>query len=132
MRKGITPIISIIILLLITIALAGVAYTFLMGQMFGRIAGSFQIPVGAAFCTNKLITIQVANTGTADLVTADFIIAQVDGVDITASLSAVSIAPTEAGVLLSGYDCGGTCASGPHAIDIGTRSMVEHVTVYCQ
>lgn len=132
MKKGITPIISIIILLLITISLAGVAYTFLMGQMFGRISGSFQIPIGAAFCTNKLITINIANTGQSDLVTLDFIIAQIDGIDITPYLSSISAPPNEARVLLRAYDCGGNCTSGPHSIDLGTKSMVEHVTVYCQ
>jgi len=65
--KGITPIISIIILLLITIALAGVAYTFLMGQMFTRISGSFDIPPGGAYCTNNAITVQIINTGSSGL-----------------------------------------------------------------
>ncbi|MCK4496605.1 MAG: hypothetical protein KAU24_00295 [Candidatus Aenigmarchaeota archaeon] len=138
MKKGITPIISIIILLLITIALAGVAYTFLMGQLYTRIGGSFDVPVGGAFCTNGLITIQVSNTGTADLHSHptdtdinDFITAQVDGVDITASLETTAIPPGQGGTILRNYDCTTSCASGPHTIDLGTESLVLHPTVYC-
>lgn len=137
MKKGITPIISIIILLLITIALAGVAYTFLMGQLFTRIGGSFDVPTGGAFCTNNLITIQVSNTGTADLhsdsnpANNDFITAQVDGVDVTTSLETTTIPPGQGGTILRNYDCTTSCASGPHTIDLGTESLVLHPTVYC-
>ncbi len=138
MKKGITPIISIIILLLITIALAGVAYTFLMGQLFTRIGGSFEIPVGGAFCTNGLITIQVSNTGTTDLhshptiaANNDFIQSHVDGVDVTAYLEITTITPGQGGTILRNYNCTTSCASGPHAVDIGTESLVLHPTVYC-
>jgi flagellin-like protein len=131
MRKGITPIISIIILLLITIALAGVAYTFLMGQMFTRIGGSFDIPIGGAFCTNGQITILVTNTGTSDLRDEDFTIAQIDGTDVTASLEDVVINPEGSATLLSGYDCTSSCSSGYHTIDIGTKSLIKHENVHC-
>lgn len=133
MRKGITPIISIIILLLITISMAGLAYTFLMNTMNPMISGTFMIPPGTAFCTNKQITITVSNTGTSDLNVTDFIIAQVDAINVKANLStSFLVAPSKAGILLSAYDCGGSCESGPHIIDLGTVSMGEHVTVYCQ
>ena len=129
--KGITPIISIIILLLITIALAGVAYTFLMGQMFTRIGGSFDVPIGGAFCTNGQITILVVTTGTADISESDFTIAQVDGTDVTGSLVSGTISPEQSGTLLSNYGCTGTCSSGYHTIDIGTKSLVKHENVHC-
>ncbi len=129
--KGITPIISIIILLLITIALAGVAYTFLMGQMYTRIGSSFDIPIGGAFCTNGAITIQVVNTGTADISDSDFTIAQIDGTDVTGSLVSGTIPPEEAATLLSSYNCGTSCSSGYHTIDIGTKSLVKHENVHC-
>lgn len=129
--KGITPIISIIILLLITIALAGVAYTFLMGQMYTRISGSFTVTSGGAFCTASGITVQVTNTGQANLVTGDFTIVRVGGADVSGSLQNVTIAPSEAAVILNNYNCGGSCPSGSNAIDIGTESTVEHTTVFC-
>ena len=129
--KGITPIISIIILLLITIALAGVAYTFLMGQVYTMISGSFAIPTGGAYCTAGTITIQITNTGSATLTTGDFIIARVDGTDVTASLIAISIGPGEGAVLLDSFNCGGNCGAGPHSIDLSTEQASQHQTIYC-
>lgn len=137
MKKGITPIISIIILLLITIALAGVAYTFLMGQMYTRISGSFDIPSGGAYCTNGLITVQVVNTGSATLIAdpvllnSDFILVQINGLDFTSDVNAISIAPGEGGILLSGHNCGGNCLVGANTIDISTQQAAIHETVYC-
>jgi flagellin-like protein len=138
MKKGITPIISIIILLLITIALAGVAYTFLMGQLYTRIGGTFDVPTGGAFCTNGLITVQVSNTGTADIsshptnpAANDFITAQVDGVSVIQYLETTTIPPGQGGTILRNYNCTTSCASGPHTVDLGTESLILHPTVYC-
>ncbi len=132
MRKGITPIISIIILLLITISMAGLAYTFLLGEMTPRMAKSFSINAGAAFCTSSGITIAVSNTGTSYLNVTDFIIAQIDDLDVTSDLSSsFLVAPSKAGILLSAYDCGGNCVTGPHTIDLGTSSRTIHPVVYC-
>lgn len=135
MKKGITPIISIIILLLITIALAGVAYTFLMGQMFTRISGSFDIPSGGAYCTNRLITVQVVNTGSATLVSSDFILVRINGVDESAGINpALSIAPGEGGILIgspNAYNCSGGCNTGANTVDISTQQSSIHETVYC-
>lgn len=132
MRKGITPIISIIILLLITIALAGVAYSFLMGQMFTRIAGSFDIPTGGAFCTNNRITVQVVNTGTATLDDTDFTIVRVNGANVeSADISSFSIEPGDGAVLLDNYDCGGSCNTGANNVDLSTAQAALQKTVYC-
>ena len=132
MRKGITPIISIIILLLITIALAGVAYTFLMGQMFTRISGSFDIPTGGAYCTNNLVTVQVVNTGSATLTDTDFIIIRVNGIDVAAAdIQPLSIAPGEGGILLDAYNCGGSCNTGQNTIEMSTQQAAMQKTVYC-
>ena len=132
MKKGITPIISIIILLLITIALAGVAYTFLMGQMFTRISGSFDIPTGGAYCTNALITVQVVNTGSATLTDSDFIIVRTNGVPVApADIQPISIAPGEGAVLLNNYNCGGACNTGQNTIELSTQQAAMQKTVYC-
>lgn len=131
MKKGITPIISIIILLLITIALAGVAYTFLMGQLYGRIAGSFDIPTGGAYCTNRLITVQIVNTGSATLYDSDFILLHINGADESGGIQPLNIAPQEGGILLSAYNCSGGCNVGANMIDISTQQASIHETVYC-
>jgi flagellin-like protein len=127
--KGITPIISIIILLGITLAMAGFAYTYLMGELMPRISGSFTIAEqGGAFCTNNIITVQVTNTGTGTLQDEDFTIARVDGV--TVPLLDVTIPPGEADIIMN-YNCGGTCSSGAHTVDLGTEAVVKHPPVYC-
>ncbi len=62
MRKGITPIIAIIVLLLITVALAGAAWTYLSTYMTGLTGES--IEVRDYFCVrDDTATIIVANTG---------------------------------------------------------------------
>jgi flagellin-like protein len=72
MRKGITPIIAIIVLLLITVALAGAAWTYLSGYLGGLTGKSVEIRdyfcVGA---NNNNPTIIVANTGTLSLSTSE-------------------------------------------------------------
>lgn len=70
MRKGITPIIAIIVLLLITVALAGTAWTYLSGYLGGLTGKSAEIR--DYFCVNNQYpTIIVANTGTLALPTSE-------------------------------------------------------------
>lgn len=66
MRKGITPIIAIIVLLLITVALAGTAWTYLSSYMTGLTGNSYE--VSDYFCTvNEDIIVIVQNFGTLPL-----------------------------------------------------------------
>ena len=64
--KGITPIIAIIVLLLITVALAGVAYSYLNSYMTGLTSKS--IEVRDSFCVSgDTAIIIVANVGTTPI-----------------------------------------------------------------
>ncbi len=64
--KGITPIVSIIILLLITIGLAASAYTFLSGFMGGYTKGS--VMVIDSYCRSlETSVIKVRNAGTEEM-----------------------------------------------------------------
>jgi len=73
MRKGITPIIAIIVLLLITVALAGAAWTYLNTYMSGLTGQS--VEVRDYFCTNHdTATIIIANTGTQSISSDDITI----------------------------------------------------------
>jgi flagellin-like protein len=63
MKKGITPIIAVIILLLITVALAGLAWTFLSGYFTGLTGKTIQ--VSDFFCMGGVnAQITITNTGT--------------------------------------------------------------------
>lgn len=136
MRNGITPIISIIILLLIAVALAGAAFTFLQSYRFTYTCSNFMVDEGmAAFCvstgTENVISAQVMNNGQQALSNADFSVVQIDGVSVDASLSA-PLQPGEAGILIEADDCGGSgCASGTHAVSAGTAAGVTTVNVHC-
>ncbi len=73
MRKGITPIIAIIVLLLITVALAGAAWTYLSTYMSGLTGQS--VEVRDYFCVGgDMAVILIANTGTIDLQTSEIAI----------------------------------------------------------
>jgi flagellin-like protein len=69
-RKGITPIIAIIVLLLITVALAGAAWTYLSSFWTGMTARN--IEVTDAFCVQRqYAVVYVRNTGTQIIDTSD-------------------------------------------------------------
>ncbi len=82
-RKGITPIIAIIVLLLITVALAGAAWTYLSTYMTGLTGQSFE--VRDYFCIRgDTAVVIVANTGTATLPVSEISIIDTDtGTDVT-------------------------------------------------
>ncbi|RLI96264.1 MAG: hypothetical protein DRO99_04735 [Candidatus Aenigmatarchaeota archaeon] len=139
MKKGITPIISIIVLLLITVALAGVAWTYLSNYLNTQIASSFTIVPGSPTCVDvggdNQITVVVQNTGTTSLGKASFVQAQVDGTDVSGDLSDTGIDPNSAGPILSGYDCGNTgaggCDHGSHTVILSTASGTAQRSVVC-
>ncbi|MBI4182039.1 MAG: hypothetical protein HY520_03675 [Candidatus Aenigmarchaeota archaeon] len=159
--RGITPIISIIILLLITVSLAGAAFTFLQGYLFSSISKSFTVPTGGAYCSNSRLTVYVLNTGyQSTLRDTDFSVLVIDGNDVP-QYEAANPAPRQqfnketgqSGKILD-YACGsagpspacgsgritecckepggaGTGYRGYHTIDIGTSSGLQHLSVYC-
>ena len=65
MRKGITPIIAVIILLLITVALAGLAWTFLSGYFSGMTAQNIQLIDYS--CSGGTARVIFRNAGTASI-----------------------------------------------------------------
>jgi flagellin-like protein len=73
MRKGITPIIAIIVLLLITVALAGAAWTYLSTYMSGLTGQSVEVRDYFCVGTDQAV-ILIANTGTIDIPTSDITI----------------------------------------------------------
>ena len=72
MRKGITPIISTIVLLLITVALAGAAWIYMSGFLNIQMEKSFIIQPGGAYCdVAGFIHVKVVNTGTSAIIPTD-------------------------------------------------------------
>jgi flagellin-like protein len=72
-RKGITPIIAIIVLLLITVALAGAAWSYLSGIM--KIYTSTSVDVVRYFCLNDGTPVVImTNLGTSPLDVEELIV----------------------------------------------------------
>ena len=137
--KGVTPVIAIIILLLITVALAGTAMSYLQGYLFTQVTKTFQVPAGGAYCESGVIRIYVSNTGyQSPLVSpGDFILASVDSKTAMGNLSSVTLNPGQGGLVLQ-YNCTAYCpnppvvpVSGYHTVDLGTGSSIKHMQVFC-
>ena len=78
--KGISPIIAIIIILLITIAIAGSAYAYISIVWGGMVTEAIQIT--GQSCSGDQATIYVKNIGTGVLAAADFTVER-DGTTLT-------------------------------------------------
>ncbi len=139
MRKGITPIIAIIILLLITIALAGAAWTFLSGFLGMQIEKSFFATPGGTYCTydstndSYNITVTVANTGTSTIKASDFIVAAIDDSDVTIDPTLeIKIREGKVAIRSNNNTAGETWSGqGNHVVYIGTTASVQQIPVTC-
>ena len=128
--KGITPIISIIILLLITIALAATAYSYLSGYMFGQMGSSFSIPTNGAFCSGGTITVIVRNDAQdSNLTLSKLSIIEIDGIPQTGN--GINLAPGQSARLLNDNNGGNGYSTGNHQVILGTSSNVIRQNVYC-
>jgi len=142
MKKGITPIVSIIILLLITVALAGAAFTFLQGYFSTYTDSNFRMEDNMILCVKNgshddlssvnVITVQITNAGQSLLANSDFSIIQIDGLGVDGALLDPGLAPGSAGILIEAYDCGGTgCSEGAHTVSVGTAAGVTTKNAVC-
>ncbi len=80
--KAITPVIALVMLLLITVGITGVSYTWFGGLVSSSTKKSISIPPGGAYCADGDIKIYALNNGDAAITANDIIVAQVDGVDV--------------------------------------------------
>jgi len=128
MKKGITPIISIIVLLLITVALAATAYTYLSSYMGTYTEKSFLALTGNnPRCINHNITIRIKNMGATDLTSADFIEKTITNSTDTYTLNVPTIKPKEIGILHYKNDA----LSGSYTITLTTSAGTQTFSVVC-
>ena len=138
MRKGITPIISIIILLLITVGMAATAWTYMSNYMTTLTAKVLEVPTQKCIGGENAMAI-VHNIGTAKISIAnDVLLMDSDGdaaVGIWENLDGTVITEidsggygklTIAGCCTSGVDCPKTCK---YDIIVGGRS--NEISSYC-
>ncbi len=132
--KGITPVIALVMLLLITVGMVGIAYVWFSGMLAGQTEKTFVIPTGGAYCikTNNLNTIFVIvrNTGaTSNLVSvSDFVTVRLGATSITPQ--SFDIPPGGSATLIN-TNCGTGCAPGSHTIIAATRNSATETRTTC-
>lgn len=135
MRKGLTPIIATIVLLLITVALAGVAWTYLSGFMATQMK-TVTIPPNGAYCTAATVEVLVANGGIDPLAAADITVKSATRGGTT-PITVTGTAPTSIASKGSGvvtFACPPTAApvcTGTWSVSIGTAGSLQTTSVTC-
>ncbi|MBU0953731.1 MAG: hypothetical protein KKA90_04945 [Nanoarchaeota archaeon] len=130
-RLGVTPIIAVVILLLITVALAGTAWTYLSGYVGTQTQKTFNIVTNGAFCEGGKITVYIVNTGyQSSLDESDFPIIEIDAVAVPPINIDPPLTPGEAGKLIE-YSCGSSCATGFYDILLSTSSTTREDRILC-
>jgi len=127
MNKGIAAIIATILLLMITIALAGTAYLFVSGMLTGRTSKT--ISLLDASCNGTAITIVISNDGTTTVTDSELKV-YIDNAHKSTEFSfqPSSIPPHSTAVATdatTGY------SSGTHTVLVVSPSNSVRQTVYC-
>lgn len=130
--KAITPVISLIMLMLITIGIVGIAYVWFSGILTGSSEKAIAIPMGGVYCNGQFLTVMILNLGASSSISnADIKIFKVDGVDVTPGIGN-SIIPGAAGVIYNYYRCGDTCAGASHDVVVGTSANIAQTRITCK
>jgi flagellin-like protein len=97
--KGISAVIATILMLMITIALAGVAYMYISGIFTAKTGVVIEFDATATKCSSTAITVYLRNTGT-----------------ITTTLNLITVSGTNsAGGSIAGGPCAGSGSLNPGA-----------------
>src|SRR3989344_4499990 len=80
--KAITPVIALVMLMLITVGIVGIAYSWFSGIFSSQTKNSILIPPGGALCVNNEIKVYVLNNGDNTLTDSKIITAEVDGTSV--------------------------------------------------
>ncbi|MGC9200696.1 MAG: hypothetical protein ACP5F8_01900, partial [Candidatus Aenigmatarchaeota archaeon] len=89
--KGISDVIAMLLMLVITIGLVGLAYSYISGVFTARTAVVLSIVPEASSCTSSNINIVVRNDGTTSASNVAVSIKAPDGTDACSSISPTSI-----------------------------------------
>ncbi len=147
-KKGITPVIALVMLMLITVGIVGLAYVWFSGLTSSQTEKGITIPPGGADCYkqggNNYISVTIQNSGatasigvTASAATSELIVFTINGVDCTANAVAQTLAPGAGGTIIAkaGFsaNCGNAVAfpAGKYPVVVGTRTNVAQTQVIC-
>jgi flagellin-like protein len=145
--KGVSAIIATILMLVITIGLAGTAYVYISGMLTGKTATTISIiDYSCAAGTNvNVINLVISNDGTADIPGAanGVLKIYVDNVDHTSDFGSFNIAGTwlntEKGItahttkpiLNNDAAAAYNPVAGAHTVLVSTPSNAQRITVTC-
>jgi FlaG/FlaF family flagellin (archaellin) len=115
MKKGITPVVAVVLLLIIAVAVVGLAYSFISG-FFSATTGKAAVVVGAGRCDSASgqVTITMTNTGTNTL----------DISDVTVMLKSCTAGGTTACPAATSFTTG-TGSTWP--LNLGATGTIEEV-----
>jgi len=123
MKKGISAIIATVLLLLITIALAGSVFVYMSGMLTGKTAKT--ISLLDASCSGTTITIVISNDGTADILPSELTFLVSNSVASPTWVTGGTIVPHNTTVLtISG-------SSGTNTVKVISPSNTASQIVYC-
>lgn len=138
-QKGITPVISVIMLLFIAIALVAMASQFFFGYIQSSITTSFEIPPNGAFCQYRdgvgyRISVYIKNTGTGTITENDVVAHTIDDVPVT--IQNLPLRKGDPAALVIFYpliesECAGGSCKGYHTVTIGTSAGIRNIDVFC-
>ena len=80
--KAVTPVIALVMLLLITVGIVGVSYSWFSGTISASTKKAVSIPPGGVYCTGGDIKAFVLNNGDSPVTANDISVADVDGVSV--------------------------------------------------
>lgn len=89
--KGISTVIATLLMLIITIALAGLAYSYISGVFSAKTGKVVEIDAGGTSCTDSSITVYIKNTGTVDFSSVDVNIALQGGTPTACDITAENV-----------------------------------------
>ena len=137
-RKAITPVISTIILIFITLAVIGMASQFIFTTVSGPTEKAFDVPPNSALCkkvgNDYYIDVYVKNAGIGTLAEKDFVVHEIDGVSVPLESANLPLEKGSESKKLISYkmtSCSGTNCLGLHSLTIGTSAGVQQIQTRC-
>lgn len=143
--KGVSAIIATILMLVITIGLAGTAYVYISGMLTGKTSSTISIiDYSCAQGTNvKVINLVISNDGTADIPSTGLTIF-VDNTDRSTDFGAFAAgggawgaanknipAHTTKPILNNDIAAGYAPTAGTHSVLVSTVSNAQRISVVC-
>lgn len=126
--KGVSAVIATILMLVITIALAGLAYSYMSGILTQQMSVVLKIDGGATQCSGNTIAVYVKNDGTNNANVTVYSAATAGGL---VSATPCEAAKEVASGALVGFTCTKTGTAGYYQLRASSTGASTPGSVYC-